>query len=75
MLIYAITLGQSEGFDSALVNVSQFGWWVTLTSSLLWLRLYVWVKDTFLYWVTQENSIEFLLQSSLPYIPFGDGPY
>jgi len=23
----------------------------------------------------QENSIEFLLQSSLPYIPFGDGPY
>ena len=23
----------------------------------------------------QENSIEFLLQFSLSYIPFGDGPY
>jgi len=32
-----------------------------------------WVKGTLLYWVTQENSIEFLLQSSLSYIPFGDG--
>ena len=34
-----------------------------------------WVKDILLYWVTQENLIEFLLQSSLPYISFGDGPY
>ena len=26
------------------------------------------VKKQLLYWVTQENSIEFLRQSSLPYI-------
>ena len=33
MLIYAITLEESGGHDDDLEKVSQFGWWVTPTSS------------------------------------------
>jgi len=41
---------------------------------MLWLKLICKAKDMLLYWVTQENLIEFLSTGHLPYIQTTDGP-